>query len=53
MLLLHRENREVVLFDDDLVNLMTLNIIFVVANILIEVETKKNKLTSTLNYLSF
>jgi hypothetical protein len=43
MLLLRRENREVVLFDDDLVNLVTLNIIFVVANILIEVETEKNK----------
>jgi hypothetical protein len=41
MLLLRRENREVVLFDDDLVNLVTLNIIFVVANILIEVETEK------------
>jgi hypothetical protein len=41
MLLLRWENQEVLLFDDDMVNLVTLNIIFVVANILIEVETEK------------
>lgn len=42
MLLLRQENRGVVLFDDFL-NLVTPNIIFVDANILIGVETEQNQ----------